>query len=180
MPRAPKSKKAAYPKYETMINEAILHYDDKTGSSNPAIRKYLTSTYGVPEASAKIHLKIALKRLVEDGKLVQVRSSYRLSPNVRAKMRRDAKKAGGKKKAKGARSRTRSKSPATPKRRRSTTPKRKTTPKKTPAKKKATPKKKKPQATAASKTTNKPKPRTTRNSKSAGSEKGTRFSKRLN
>jgi histone H1/5 len=63
----------AHPKYEVMIAEAIKSLKDRTGSSSPAIAKYLETTYGssLPPNWKKV-LAVQLKRLADNGKLVKV------------------------------------------------------------------------------------------------------------
>lgn len=64
----------AHPKYEVMIAEAIKALKDRTGSSTPAIAKYIEGAYGKDlPANWKKVLAVQLKRLAESGKLVKVR-----------------------------------------------------------------------------------------------------------
>eukprot|EP00193_Tetraselmis_chui_P022013 CAMPEP_0177772654 /NCGR_PEP_ID=MMETSP0491_2-20121128/12376_1 /TAXON_ID=63592 /ORGANISM="Tetraselmis chuii, Strain PLY429" /LENGTH=158 /DNA_ID=CAMNT_0019290555 /DNA_START=67 /DNA_END=543 /DNA_ORIENTATION=+ len=69
----------AHPKYEVMIAEAIKSLKDRTGSSSPAIAKYLETTYGssLPPNWKKV-LAVQLKRLADNGKLVKVKASFKL------------------------------------------------------------------------------------------------------
>ncbi|KAL6069743.1 Prenyltransferase and squalene oxidase repeat protein [Balamuthia mandrillaris] len=128
MPRAPaKTTGKAHPGYEEMITQALVHYNDKTGSSVPAITKYLRQEYSDLPESFERNLKLQLKRLVDSEKLVKVKASYRLSPKLRAQLKKKDKKPAATKK------RSRSKSPSatdrakSPSRGRSKSPSPKTT-----------------------------------------------------
>merc|ERR1712048_321795 len=81
MPRTPakKTKKAApsHPPYADMVKAAIVALKDRTGSSAVAIAKYLDGNYKLPETYKK-SLSLTLKKLVESGKLVKVKASYKL------------------------------------------------------------------------------------------------------
>ncbi|KAN0048101.1 hypothetical protein ACTA71_002496 [Dictyostelium dimigraforme] len=77
---ATKSKpKPNHPTYQVMISAAIAHYKDRTGSSQPAIIKYIEANYNVGQDTFKTQLKLALKRLVTKGTLTMVKASYKLS-----------------------------------------------------------------------------------------------------
>ncbi|KAN0001036.1 hypothetical protein ACTFIZ_001459 [Dictyostelium cf. discoideum] len=77
---ATKSKpKPNHPTYQVMISAAIAHYKDRTGSSQPAIIKYIEANYNVAPDTFKTQLKLALKRLVAKGTLTMVKASYKLS-----------------------------------------------------------------------------------------------------
>ncbi|KAM9977091.1 hypothetical protein ACTFIR_010947 [Dictyostelium discoideum] len=77
---ATKSKpKPNHPTYQVMISTAIAHYKDRTGSSQPAIIKYIEANYNVAPDTFKTQLKLALKRLVAKGTLTMVKASYKLS-----------------------------------------------------------------------------------------------------
>ena len=60
-----------------MVKEAIVALKDRTGSSVQAISKYMKANYDLPDNFGKI-LSRALKRLVDNGKLVKVKASYKL------------------------------------------------------------------------------------------------------
>eukprot|EP00873_Tetraselmis_striata_P003595 jgi/Tetstr1/423859/TSEL_014483.t1 len=69
----------AHPKYEVMIAEAIKALKDRTGSSTPAIAKYIEGAYGKDlPANWKKVLAVQLKRLAESGKLVKIKASFKL------------------------------------------------------------------------------------------------------
>ena len=72
-PKAAPKAPPAHPKYEVMIADAIASLKDRTGSSTPAIAKFIEGNYkGLPDNWKKL-LAIQLKRLAEGGKLVKVR-----------------------------------------------------------------------------------------------------------
>ena len=83
-PKAP----AEHPKYADMIKAAITSLGEWKGSSRQAISKYVKATYKVGETS-DTHLKMALKRAVVAGLLVQVKGkgasgSFKLSDKAKA------------------------------------------------------------------------------------------------
>lgn len=86
-----------HPSYETMVNRAILGLNERGGSSAIAIEKYLINHFRVPD-TVRGHLHLAIKRLLAAGKLIQDGHSYRLSPNVRAKVKGKKKSASASKK----------------------------------------------------------------------------------
>lgn len=124
------AKPAAHPKYSEMIAAAIVALKERNGSSRQAISKYIKANYKVLDG-ADVHIKMALKRGVASGALLQPKGtgasgSFKVAKKEPAKKKPVAKKPAVKK--------------ATAKK-----PAAKKTPKKKPAKK-TTPKKKKPAA----------------------------------
>merc|ERR1712212_301945 len=118
-------KPADHPKYSEMIKQAVASLKERTGSSRQAIVKYVKANFKVSDGSDS-HIKLALKRMVAGGDLVQVKGtgasgSFKLAkpvPKTKATPKKPAaKKATKKPVAK--------KSAAKPK-----TPKKKSTPKK--------------------------------------------------
>ncbi|KAK3242262.1 hypothetical protein CYMTET_48035 [Cymbomonas tetramitiformis] len=79
-PKAATKPKAApaHPKYDVMVKAAIVALKERTGSSVPAITKYLGANYTLPDNYKKT-LSTQLKKLVASGKLVKVKASYKLS-----------------------------------------------------------------------------------------------------
>ncbi|KAL0420087.1 UNVERIFIED_CONTAM: Histone H1 [Sesamum radiatum] len=69
-----------HPPYIQMISEAITTMKDRTGSSQPAIAKFIEENYTklLPPNFKKI-LSIQLKRFVKSEKLVKVKNSYKVS-----------------------------------------------------------------------------------------------------
>jgi len=128
-PAAPK-KPAEHPKYIEMVTTAIATLKERNGSSRQAITKYILANYKVSDACST-HIKLALKRGVAAGTLIQPKGtgasgSFKLPKPVPKAKKPAAKKPAAKK----------------------------------PAAKKSTPAKKKPAAkkTAAKKTPTKKKP----------------------
>jgi len=76
-------KPSTHPKWEEMIASAIIQLKDRTGSSLPALTKFLSTNFKVPEDQLRTQLKIALKRGVAKNHLLKVKGSYRLSPTER-------------------------------------------------------------------------------------------------
>jgi len=143
-PAAAAKKPAEHPKYADMIKAAVSTLKERTGSSRQAIAKYIKGNYKVGD-SADSHIKLALKRAVVSGLLVQVKGT---GASGSFKLTEKAKKPAAKKSAvkKPAAKKPAAKKPAAKK-----TAAKKTAAKKTPKKsaaKKATPKKaaKKPAA----------------------------------
>ncbi|MCO5607513.1 hypothetical protein L7F22_061709 [Adiantum nelumboides] len=79
-PNAP----TVHPSYLQMISEAILALKERTGSSQFAITKYIESKYKteLPANFRKLVL-VQLRNLVKQNKLVKVKGSYKLSPEVK-------------------------------------------------------------------------------------------------
>lgn len=145
------AKPAEHPKYSEMIAAAISALKERNGSSRQAITKYVSANFQVG-ASASTHLKLALKRGVASGKLVQTKGtgasgSFKLA-KPEPKKKPAAKKPAAKKPA--------AKKPAAKKPAAKKTAAKKSTPKKKAAK--STPKKaaKKPAKKASAKKAKKP------------------------
>ncbi|EGC38824.1 hypothetical protein DICPUDRAFT_96773 [Dictyostelium purpureum] len=72
--------KPNHPTYQVMISHAIAALKERFGSSQPAIIKYIENNYNVGDSeNFKRQLRLALKRLLKDGVLVQIKASYKLS-----------------------------------------------------------------------------------------------------
>ena len=56
----------AHPKYDVMIKAAVLALKERTGSSVPAICKYIAGNYAVPEKTFKKVTGNMLKKLTAD------------------------------------------------------------------------------------------------------------------
>ncbi|KAI8490826.1 histone H3-K27 trimethylation, partial [Branchiostoma belcheri] len=129
---------AAHPPTTAMITAAVEALKDRTGSSVPAIKKYIAANYKFDVEKKAHFIKRALKALVEKGTLLQVKGtgasgSFKINVAAKKAAEKAAKKAAKKP----------AKKPAAKK---ATKPKA-TKPKKPKAKKAATPKKtKKPAA----------------------------------
>ncbi|XP_047495806.1 histone H1-delta-like [Penaeus chinensis] len=67
---------AGRPKYSEMVAAAIKALKERSGSSRQAILKYVLSFYGVEdEKKAGVHVRLALKKGVAGGSLVQVKGT---------------------------------------------------------------------------------------------------------
>ena len=133
-------KPADHPKYIDMITAAIVALTERSGSSRQAIVKYITANYKVGE-KANVHVKLALRKAVTAGSLVQTKGSgasgsfkVKKVEKPKPKAKPAVKKPAAKKVKKPA-----AKKPAASKK---TTAKKSTPTKKSAAAKKSTPKKK--------------------------------------
>ncbi|KAK5580746.1 hypothetical protein RB653_000770 [Dictyostelium firmibasis] len=110
--------KPSHPTYQVMISDAIAHYKDRTGSSQPAIIKFIEAKYTVSPDTFKTQLKLALKRLVAKGTLTMVKASYKLSEEGKkehkASLGEDVKKPKTKTPASSTESTSTAATPATP------------------------------------------------------------------
>lgn len=151
---AAKRAPADHPKYMDMVVEAIATLKERKGSSRQAIVKYIEANFNVPKEKCNTHIKMALRRGVENGKLKQTKGvgaagSFRVAEKPKAAKKPAAKKPAAKRPA--AKKATTKKS--TPAKKKSAA--KKTTPKKKPAAKKTVAKKpvaKKPAAKKVKKT----------------------------
>ncbi|XP_063588890.1 histone H1-delta-like [Penaeus indicus] len=67
---------AGRPKYSEMVASAITALKERSGSSRQAILKYVLTFYGVEdEKKAGVHVRLALKKGVAGGSLVQVKGT---------------------------------------------------------------------------------------------------------
>ena len=101
--KAAAKKPADHPKYADMISAAISNLKDRSGSSRQAIVKYIKANYKVGE-NADTQAKLALKRMVKDSSLNQVKGvgasgSFKLSKPVVVKKPAAPKKVAVKKPA---------------------------------------------------------------------------------
>ncbi len=112
----------AHPPVAEMVTTAITTLKDRKGTSLPAIKKFVADKYAVDVDRLGIYIRKFLKKSVEEGKMTQVKASYKLTKPVKEDK---PKKAPGKPKEKSP------KRSAKPKE----TEKAKTTPKKKTAKK---------------------------------------------
>ncbi|KAJ7386616.1 hypothetical protein OS493_008765 [Desmophyllum pertusum] len=70
----PAPKPAEHPKYIDMIKAAIAALKERNGSSRQAIEKHIKANYKVGDAVG-VHLKLALKRGVENAAILQVKGT---------------------------------------------------------------------------------------------------------
>jgi len=75
-------RRKTHPTYWKMIQRALLALGDgNAGSSVQAIRKWIDARYPVEHGTR--HLRVALKKAVEEELLVKIRSSFRLAAKAR-------------------------------------------------------------------------------------------------
>lgn len=67
-----------------MVKEAILALKERTGSSLPAITKFIAQKHPNLPANWKRTLSVQLKNLTKAGKLVKVKASFKLSDALKA------------------------------------------------------------------------------------------------
>lgn len=80
-----RSKKTEVP-YTQLVEEAIVAMKDRTGSSMPAIKKWLLENKDeVDEAKIKARLNITLKMGVKSGKFIKIKGSYKINPDTKKK-----------------------------------------------------------------------------------------------
>ncbi|XP_043710715.1 histone H1-like [Telopea speciosissima] len=75
-----------HPPYFQMITEAISSLKDRTGSSQPAIAKFMDEKYGtgLPQNFKKV-LSVQLKKFAQSERLVKVKNSYKISVTEKLK-----------------------------------------------------------------------------------------------
>ena len=144
------AKPAEHPKYIEMVCAAITTLKERGGSSRQAILKYVTANYKVKADGANTHVKLALKRGVTAGALVQAKGtgasgSFKLAKKAaepkKSKKKPAAKKPAAKKAAKKPAAKKAAKKPAAKKPAAKKAAAKKPAAKKPAAKKAGTPKK---------------------------------------
>ncbi|XP_068660977.1 histone H1-II-like [Aristolochia californica] len=99
---------ALHPPYLQMIKEAISALKERTGSSQPAIAKYIEEKYNanLPPSFKKI-LSVQLKKFAKSEKLVKVKNSFKIGASEKTKKvtsdKKEKKPAKKEEKAKAAR-----------------------------------------------------------------------------
>ncbi|OSX77051.1 hypothetical protein BU14_0164s0012 [Porphyra umbilicalis] len=73
--------KKSHPTYSVMTAEAVKALKERSGSSLPAVTKYITTTYAIDVN--KYALNKALRDGVSDGKLIKIKASYKLPATVK-------------------------------------------------------------------------------------------------
>ncbi|KAL6500285.1 hypothetical protein OROHE_025651 [Orobanche hederae] len=74
------SPSSLHPPYFQMISEAITTMKDRTGSSQPAIARFIEDNYpNLLPPNFRKNLSTQLKRLLRSEKLVKVKNSYKIS-----------------------------------------------------------------------------------------------------
>ena len=149
--KAPKKKTTAkksvdHPKYIDMVKSAITCLKERNGSSRQAILKYINGNFKVTD-TANVHVKLALKRGVTSGDLLQVKGtgasgSFKVKKKEVVKPKKPAapkkkptKKPAAKKPAAKKATKKAPKKPTTPKKTTKKKPAKKTSAKKAPTKK---------------------------------------------
>ncbi|KAL4361939.1 hypothetical protein GQ457_04G029090 [Hibiscus cannabinus] len=76
-----------HPPYLDMISEAISTLKDRTGSSQPAIAKFIEDKYGkmLPPNFKKL-LSVQLNKFVKSEKLAKLKNSYKISSTEKPKL----------------------------------------------------------------------------------------------
>ncbi|XP_050238589.1 histone H1-like [Mercurialis annua] len=76
-----------HPPYFEMISEAILTLKERTGSSQPAIAKFMEENYkdGLPQNFKKL-LSVQLKKFVKSDRLDKVKNSYKIASAEKLKL----------------------------------------------------------------------------------------------
>merc|ERR1712065_67835 len=93
-----KRNRAAPLAWKDMIFAAIADLKDRTGSSRVAIGRWILANFATSEDKVTLLLNRTLKREVEKGTLVQVKQSFKLSPDTKKALAKAAKKAAPAKK----------------------------------------------------------------------------------
>jgi len=121
MSRSPTKRKVYdHPPFEEMINNAISHLKERSGSSVYAITKFIVENFTVHHDSLKHNLKRSLRAGVDANRLVKIKASYRIvkqEKSVPAPKSRSSSKSRSTSKSRSksptkSRSRSRSRSPS--------------------------------------------------------------------
>lgn len=75
----------AHPSYAIMISSAINSLKARGGSSRQAILKYIVANYKIADAArAQVYVKLAIRKMLADEKLIQVKGSFKLPKEEKA------------------------------------------------------------------------------------------------
>ena len=75
----------AHPSYASMISSAINSLKARGGSSRQAILKYIVANYKIADAArAQVYVKLAIRKMLADEKLIQVKGSFKLPKEEKA------------------------------------------------------------------------------------------------
>lgn len=80
-----------HPPYLALISEAITGLKERTGSSYPAIKKFIGSKHKLPTGWEKV-LAQQLKKQAAAGKLVRVKASFKLGDALKKEAKKVEKK----------------------------------------------------------------------------------------
>ena len=74
-----------HPTYATMISSAIKTLKERGGSSHQAILKHVVANYKIADpAKAQVYIKLAIRKMLADEKLIQVKGSFKLPKEEKA------------------------------------------------------------------------------------------------
>merc|ERR1712079_763548 len=79
------AKKAEHPPSAVMVVAAVKALKDKKGSSLAAIKKYIAANYKVDVVKVSPFIRKAIKKLVADKKLIQVKASFKAAKEEKPK-----------------------------------------------------------------------------------------------
>ena len=69
----------AQPSYAIMISSAINSLKERGGSSRQAILKHIVANNKIADAArAQVYVKLAIRKMLADAKLIQVKGSFKL------------------------------------------------------------------------------------------------------
>jgi hypothetical protein len=81
-------KRSGKPTYIEMVHDAILALKDRTGSSAPAISKWILANNehakSTPPSMFKSRLQLSIKQGTKDGRFTKVKGSYKINSEVRS------------------------------------------------------------------------------------------------
>ena len=82
-------KRNGKPTYLEMVHEAIVTMKDRTGSSGPAISKWIAANHEFTKSTLetnpnmfKSRMNQAIKLGIKDGRFMKIKGSYKISPEV--------------------------------------------------------------------------------------------------
>lgn len=82
-------KRNGKPTYLEMVHEAIVTMKDRTGSSGPAISKWIASNHEFTKSTLETNpnmftsrMNQAIKLGIKDGRFMKIKGSYKISPEV--------------------------------------------------------------------------------------------------
>ena len=74
-----------HPSYATMISSAIKTLKERGGSSRQAILKHIVANYKIADpAKAQVYAKLAIRKMLANEKLIQVKGSFKLPKEEKA------------------------------------------------------------------------------------------------
>ena len=137
----------AHPSYAIMISSAINSLKERGGSSRQAILKHIVANNKIADAArAQVYVKLAIRKMLADQKLIQVKGSFKLPKEQKVEKPKKVKEPADKKANKPA-----AKKPATKAKKPVAKTTKKSAPKKPAVKPAKTPAAKKPVAKKADK-----------------------------